>query len=138
VLELSLPPGPLSVVCLAAHPDDIEIGVGGTLLALSARGEVTARFLTFTGSSERRAEAIAAAQAFLPGTSTAFHDFPDGRLPVHWSEVKEGLHAFAATFVDADLVLAPPIRRRSPRSSAAWFHGAHRLARRPRAALRNT
>ena len=30
--QLSLPVGPLKSVCLAAHPDDIEIAAGATLL----------------------------------------------------------------------------------------------------------
>jgi LmbE family N-acetylglucosaminyl deacetylase len=94
-------------VCLAAHPDDIEIGVGGTLLALAERGDVSGHFLTFTGSDERCAEAIAAAQAFLPGTKTTFQGYPDGRLPAHWNDVKDALHTFAATVAEADLVLAP-------------------------------
>ena len=32
--HLSLPTGPLTIVCLAAHPDDIEIAAGATLLAI--------------------------------------------------------------------------------------------------------
>ena len=37
--HLSLPDGPLKIVCLAAHPDDIEIAAGATLLALAERGD---------------------------------------------------------------------------------------------------
>ena len=40
MLRLSLPDGPLKVVCVAAHPDDIEIGAGATLLGLAERGGV--------------------------------------------------------------------------------------------------
>jgi LmbE family N-acetylglucosaminyl deacetylase len=105
--QLSLPRGPLRIVCLAAHPDDIEIAAGGTLLALAERGTVEGHWLTMTGSPERRAEAEAAAQAFLPSSQTGFHAFPDGRLPAHWNEVKDILHALAAVVPDADLVFAP-------------------------------
>ena len=105
--KLSLPSGPLQLVCLAAHPDDIEIAAGGTLLALAERGDVEGHWLTLTGSPERRAEAKSAARAFLPDSQSSFHAFPDGRLPAHWNEVKDILHDFAAALPDADLVLAP-------------------------------
>jgi LmbE family N-acetylglucosaminyl deacetylase len=107
--HLSLPPGPVKIVCIAAHPDDIEIGAGATLLALAKRGKVEGHWLTLTGSSERRGEAEAAAQAFIPNSQSSFHAFPDGRLPARWNEVKDVLHAFAAALPDADLVLAPRI-----------------------------
>jgi len=105
--KLSLPSGPLQLVCLAAHPDDIEIAAGGTLLALAERGYVEGHWLTLTGSPERRADAKSAGRAFLPDSQSSFHAFPDGRLPAHWNEVKDILHDFAAALPDADLVLAP-------------------------------
>jgi LmbE family N-acetylglucosaminyl deacetylase len=105
--HLRLPSGPLQIVCLAAHPDDIEIAAGATLLALAERGAVDGYWLTLTGSPERRAEAEVAAEAFLPGAQSSYHAFPDGRLPAHWNEVKDTLHAFAASQPDADVVLAP-------------------------------
>lgn len=98
--------GPLSVLCLGAHPDDIEIGCGGTLLALVARGDVTVTFATLTGSAERREESRAAAAAFVPGAVSHQWELPDGRLPQHWGEVKEALEDLATT-VSADLVLCP-------------------------------
>lgn len=106
MIDLALPTGDLRVVCLAAHPDDIEIGCGGTLLALAARGGVTGSWLTLTGTPERAAESDAAAQAFFPGAKTHHATFPDGRLPEHWGEVKETVEAFARDH-GADLVLAP-------------------------------
>jgi LmbE family N-acetylglucosaminyl deacetylase len=105
--HLSLQRGPLKIVCLAAHPDDIEIAAGATLLALAERGAVEGHWLTLTGSPDRCAEAQAAAQAFLPGSRSSFQEFPDGRLPAHWNQVKDVLHAFAATVPDPDVVLAP-------------------------------
>ena len=105
--QLSLPAGPLKIVCLAAHPDDIEIAAGATLLALAEREAVEGHWLTLTGSPERRAEAEAAARAFLSDSQSSFHGFPDGRLPAHWNEVKDILHNFAGAIPDADVVLAP-------------------------------
>jgi LmbE family N-acetylglucosaminyl deacetylase len=105
--HLSLPSGPLKIVCLAAHPDDIEIAAGATLLALAERGSVEGHWLTLTGSPQRRAEAEAAAQAFLPDSETSFHAFPDGRLPAHWNEVKDIVHGFASALAEVDVVLAP-------------------------------
>jgi LmbE family N-acetylglucosaminyl deacetylase len=105
--HLSLPPGQLKIVCLAAHPDDIEIAAGAMLLALAERGAVEGHWLTLTGSPERHGEAEAAAQAFLPDSQSSFHGFPDGRLPAHWNEVKDILHAFWAALPDVDVVLAP-------------------------------
>ena len=105
--NLSLPSGPLKVVCLAAHPDDIEIAAGATLLGLSERGKVEGHWLTLTGSPDRRAEAEAAAQAFLPNAQSSFYTFPDGRLPAYWNEVKDIVHSFAAALPDVDVVFAP-------------------------------
>jgi LmbE family N-acetylglucosaminyl deacetylase len=105
--QLKLPAGQLKLACLAAHPDDIEIAAGATLLGLAERGGVEGYWLTLTGSPDRRAEAEAAAKAFLPDSESSFHAFPDGRLPAHWDEVKDILHAFAAELPDADVVLAP-------------------------------
>jgi LmbE family N-acetylglucosaminyl deacetylase len=107
MLQLNLPTGPLKVACLAAHPDDIEIAAGATLLALAERGAVEGHWLTLTGSPDRRAEAEEAAGAFLPDAQSSFHTFPDGRLPAHWNEVKDIVHAFAAALPDIDVVFAP-------------------------------
>lgn len=98
-----------SVTALGAHPDDIEIAAGGLLLSLArANPGVRVHYVLLTGLPERQAEARAAAAEFLPGASLSFglHDLPDGRLPAHWGEVKEILHAEAAALTP-DLVLAP-------------------------------
>ena len=69
-LPLARPDQRLSVLCLGAHADDIEIGAGGTLLgwiASGARLEVYWCVLSATGP--RAAEAEASAAAFLPGAA---------------------------------------------------------------------
>jgi LmbE family N-acetylglucosaminyl deacetylase len=108
VISLSLPSGPLTVVCLGAHPDDIEIGCGGTLLALAASRRLTVDYVLMTGSADRHQEARNAAAHFLEGAEVTFHlsDFPDGRLPGRWDEVKLRLEEVARSH-RADLVFAP-------------------------------
>jgi LmbE family N-acetylglucosaminyl deacetylase len=106
VIELGLPAGPLNVLCLGAHPDDIEIGCGGTLLSIGAVRDLTARLVILTGTEERRVEAANAVAAFVPGAELEMHRFPDGRLPAHWNSVKETLELVAATF-RPDVIFAP-------------------------------
>jgi LmbE family N-acetylglucosaminyl deacetylase len=100
---------PLSVLAIGAHPDDIEIAAGGTLLSLAERHPgLRVRFVLMTGTSQRQQEARAAARAFLPGADldVELHDLPDGRLPAVWGQVKEVIEAQARS-LSPDLVLAP-------------------------------
>ncbi|QAY69020.1 PIG-L deacetylase family protein [Xylanimonas protaetiae] len=106
MIALGLPYGELSVLAIGAHPDDIEIACGGTLLTLADRGKVRATFATMTGEPARKAEAMAAAQAFVPGARSLFWDLPDGRLPAHWSDVKEALESLGSE-LRPDLILSP-------------------------------
>jgi LmbE family N-acetylglucosaminyl deacetylase len=108
VIGLRLPSGPLTVVCLGAHPDDLEIGCGGTLLALAASRRLTVDYVLVTGSGDRHQEAHNAAAHFLKGAEVTFHlnDLPDGRLPGSWDEVKLQLEEVARSR-SADLVFAP-------------------------------
>jgi len=101
--------GVRSVVLVGAHPDDIEIGAGGLLLALAAaRPALRVHYVLCSGTEERQAEARAAAAAFLPGADLSFalHELPDGRLPAHWNEVKEILHGVRGV-LEPDVVLCP-------------------------------
>jgi LmbE family N-acetylglucosaminyl deacetylase len=104
---LVLPDGALTVIALGAHPDDIEIGCGGTLLTLLRREGVSVRTLVLTGTEERRAEAEAAASAVGASTPPVFGGFPDARLPEHWGAVKDTLHAFRDSGGTPDLIFAP-------------------------------
>lgn len=104
---LALPARPLVVLAIGAHPDDIEIGCGGTLLVLNAAGDADIRTLILTGDDERRDEARRAAAAFGSQVEPLIRNLPDARLPEHWGEVREALHAFRAGAPLPDLVLAP-------------------------------
>jgi LmbE family N-acetylglucosaminyl deacetylase len=107
---LAAPEGrPLSVLALGAHPDDIEIAAGGTLLSLAERHPgLHVRYVLMTGTQERQLEARAAARAFAPGAEleVELHTLPDGRLPAVWGQVKEIL-AVLARSVRPDVILAP-------------------------------
>lgn len=100
---------PLRLLVVGAHPDDIEIGAGGTLLGLAeSRPGLEARYVVLTGRADRQLEARQAAQAFLPGAelTTELHDLPEGRLPAAWAAVKDALEAVARTCAP-DLVIGP-------------------------------
>lgn len=96
------------VVCLGAHPDDIEIGCGGLLLRLGGRASTQVSGLVLTGSGERAHEAQEALPRFVPGATVEVAGLPDGRLPAHWSSVKETMEDFGRRH-PADLVLAPRV-----------------------------
>lgn len=112
MIPLILQPGPdapMSVLAVGAHPDDVEIGAGGTLLTLAARHPgLAVRYVLMTGSPERQREARDAARLFTPGArlSVELHSLPDGRLPAAYEQVKEILETIASTFRPR-LILAP-------------------------------
>jgi len=122
VLPLRLPGsagGPLSVLAIGAHPDDIEIGSGGLLLGLAeSQPGLPVRYVVLTGTPDRQAEARNAASAFLPGADLTIelHDLPEGRLPAAWGVVKELLEEVARSGMP-DLIVGP---------SAADAHQDHR------------
>lgn len=94
------------MLCLGAHPDDIEIGCGGTLLALSEQYAIRASHVVMTGAPERVKEAQDAAELFVPGATTTFVGLRDGRLPAEWDRVKQALEDQAAKG-QPDLILCP-------------------------------
>jgi LmbE family N-acetylglucosaminyl deacetylase len=109
MLELALgrSTGPLTVLALGAHADDIEIGCGGTLLRLAAeRADLSAHVVVLSATPDRELEARASAAAFLPGAGVEVHDLPDGRFPAYWLAAKELLEGLARR-VRPDVVLAP-------------------------------
>jgi len=82
----------LKVLCLGAHSDDIEIGVGGTLLGWIAAGaRLDVHWCVLSACGPRRAEAMRAAEAVLEG-AVARHiecaEFRDGYFPHQGAEIK--------------------------------------------------
>lgn len=94
MLPLRLPPeGPFRLLCLGAHCDDIEIGCGGTVLRLleTIPGTIV-RWVVFTGSNQRQAEARRAALMLLGNAGESRIELLSHResfLPQAWGSVKE-------------------------------------------------
>jgi LmbE family N-acetylglucosaminyl deacetylase len=111
LLSLVLPPqtrGPLKLLCLGAHADDIEIGCGGTVLRLTAQvPELVVRWIVFSGVGLRGAEARSSASAFLENVSEKrieVLDFRDGYFPFQGTEIKDCFEAVKRDF-DPSIVL---------------------------------
>jgi LmbE family N-acetylglucosaminyl deacetylase len=85
-------PGPLTVLCLGAHSDDIEIGCGGTILRLAEEHpQAVFHWVVFSAQGERETEARRAAALFAGdniANEPVLKSFPDGFLPYVGAEVK--------------------------------------------------
>lgn len=82
----------MSLLCLGAHCDDIEIGCGGTLLHLKAAfPRLKFHWVVFSASGLRGREAAKAADLFTAGCEKEIllKEFRDGFLPYRGGEVKE-------------------------------------------------
>jgi LmbE family N-acetylglucosaminyl deacetylase len=84
---------PLEILCLGAHSDDLEIGCGGTLRTLIATNpNLSVRWIVFSASAERAAEAHTSATKFLAGAARSeiiVKSFRDGFFPYLGSEIKQ-------------------------------------------------
>ena len=94
---------------VGAHPDDIEIGCGGSILRwVRERSFARVDWVVFSGGgSEREAEARSSAAAFLDGvagTEISVLGFRDGFLPADWAAVKEQFESLKAR-TEPDLIL---------------------------------
>lgn len=83
----------LRVLCVGAHCDDIEIGCGGTLRALQRRRKnVIVDWVVLSGTELRRKETQRAMRLLVRPAARGyleFADFPDGRFPAQYSQIKE-------------------------------------------------
>jgi LmbE family N-acetylglucosaminyl deacetylase len=95
--------GPLRLLCLGAHADDIEIGCGGTILRLAAEvPDLVVRWIVFSGVGPRKAEACNSAAAFLDGVAERQIEvagFRDGYFPYYGAEIKDRFEAIKRDFV---------------------------------------
>jgi LmbE family N-acetylglucosaminyl deacetylase len=92
-LQLARPGGRLSVLCLGAHADDIEIGAGGTILGWIAAGvQVEVHWCVLSAAGARAAEASGSAGDFLAGAAgdkVEFAQFKDSFFPYQGAAIKE-------------------------------------------------
>jgi LmbE family N-acetylglucosaminyl deacetylase len=92
------PPGErLSVLCIGAHSDDIEIGAGATILGWIDRGiRLDAHGAVLGAVGPRADEAHASARQFLANAASAVIDlaaFKDGFFPYQGDEIKTWFEA---------------------------------------------
>jgi LmbE family N-acetylglucosaminyl deacetylase len=86
------PDGAVRILCVGAHSDDLEIGCGGTVLALAAARSVDVHWVVLSGDREREREARASACLFLQGAAqraVVTRQFRDGFFPYVGAELKE-------------------------------------------------
>jgi LmbE family N-acetylglucosaminyl deacetylase len=94
MLALNLPQndtGPLKILCLGSHSDDIEIGCGGTILRLLSNRDLDIVWVVFSSNSKREREARNSAELFLSQArrkEIIVKDFRDGFFPFDGAEIK--------------------------------------------------
>jgi LmbE family N-acetylglucosaminyl deacetylase len=114
--------GPLHVLAIGAHADDIEIGCGGTLLRLAeAYPGAEVVWVVLSAHGERAEEARLSAADFASGFESArvvVQEFRDGFLPYTGEAVK-------SFFEDLKSEIAPDVIFTHQRTD---LHQDHRLA----------
>jgi LmbE family N-acetylglucosaminyl deacetylase len=109
-LQLAAPGDRLSVLCLGAHSDDIEIGAGATILSLTERDvrlDIHWCVLSGGGGGQRELEARASASDFLSGAARAkveIMPFRDGFFPEQGEQIKSWFETLKGR-VDPDVIL---------------------------------
>lgn len=103
------PAGPLQLLVIGAHADDIEIGAGASILRLLSEHAGSAiTWVIASATPDRAAEARASAAAVSSAAANIdviVGDLPDGGLPASTTAVKELLESVKDRAID--LVLAP-------------------------------
>ena len=95
------------MLCLGAHSDDIEIGLGGTLLKLAQQvPELEIWWVVFSAPGLRAEEARQSAEAFLDGVErkeVRFGSFRESYFPSEWPAIKDWFEDIKAKY-DPDVV----------------------------------
>jgi LmbE family N-acetylglucosaminyl deacetylase len=98
---------PLTLLCIGAHSDDIEIGCGGTVLRLLAeRSDVTVHWVVLSADETREREARASAARFLRRAAARhirIEHFRDSFMPWDGGAVKHVFEQLKAA-ITPDLV----------------------------------
>jgi len=106
--QLAVPGQRLSVLCLGAHSDDIEIGAGATILQWQGAGAVLdVHWCVLSAGGARETEARASAADFLAGiarTQVETLAFRDGFFPAQSAEIKAWFEELKAR-LDPDVIL---------------------------------
>lgn len=96
------------LLCIGAHCDDIEIGCGGTVLALLAGNpRLDVEWVVFSSDAAREREARASAADFLRNAANhrvTIHSFRNGYFPSVSADIKDCFEQLKNT-VRPDLVL---------------------------------
>lgn len=91
---------PLSILCLGAHSDDIEIGCGGTVLRLlDEHPGSSIRWVVFSADAEREREARASAASFTAAAASArvdVHHFRESYFPFEGASIKDAFELLKA------------------------------------------
>ena len=105
---LDLHAAPRTILCIGAHSDDIEIGCGGTLMALlAAHAGVRVHWVVFSATEARAREARSAAERILAPAGqahVAVEGFRDGHFPWEGAAIKQYFEGLKRA-VTPDLVL---------------------------------
>jgi LmbE family N-acetylglucosaminyl deacetylase len=94
-------------LCLGAHSDDIEIGLGGTLLKLTGQAsDLEICWVVFSAPGARTEEARNSANDFLTGVARGqikIGSFRESYFPSEWASIKDWFGEIKANF-DPDVV----------------------------------
>jgi LmbE family N-acetylglucosaminyl deacetylase len=90
------------ILCLGAHSDDIEIGIGGTLLKLTGRNsDPEICWVVFSAPGPRASEASRSAEEFLSSVrrkQVKIGSFRESYFPSEWPAIKDWFEKIRAEF----------------------------------------